>query len=190
MYYREDSKRSCRRASSPARSLVHRRRNVVLDLFYYITTLNENYPHPAMLEGAEEGIPKGALLREVKADQPGLNVRLFDAGAILREAEAAAEMLASEHGVSSEVWSVKQALPSCAAKGSMSSAGIYCDPEADPEDPIHYPCFVGRQGASHRATDYIKALADGISPHVPARYKALGTDARTLRLSPPTALIL
>ena len=26
------------------------------DVYYYITTLNENYPHPAMPAGAEEGI--------------------------------------------------------------------------------------------------------------------------------------
>ena len=29
------------------------------DIFYYITTLNENYAQPAMPEGAEEGIIKG-----------------------------------------------------------------------------------------------------------------------------------
>jgi pyruvate dehydrogenase E1 component len=32
------------------------------DVFYYITTLNENYEHPAMPEGAEEGIRKGMYL--------------------------------------------------------------------------------------------------------------------------------
>ena len=79
------------------------------DVFYYITTLNENYPHPAMPEGAEEGILRGMYkLRDVSAKKPGadLKVRLLGAGAILREVEAAAEMLAEEHGVSSEVWSV------------------------------------------------------------------------------------
>ena len=29
------------------------------DVFYYLTLMNENYPHPAMPEGAEEGILKG-----------------------------------------------------------------------------------------------------------------------------------
>ncbi|EFQ62624.1 2-oxo-acid dehydrogenase E1 component homodimeric type [Pseudomonas fluorescens WH6] len=29
------------------------------DIYYYITLLNENYPHPAMPEGVEEGILKG-----------------------------------------------------------------------------------------------------------------------------------
>src|SRR5690349_241781 len=37
------------------------------DVFYYITLMNENYEHPAMPQGAESGIIKGAyLLRESK----------------------------------------------------------------------------------------------------------------------------
>lgn len=32
------------------------------DIYYYITVLNENYPHPAMPEGAEDGILKGMYL--------------------------------------------------------------------------------------------------------------------------------
>ena len=32
------------------------------DVFYYITVMNENYTHPAMPEGAEEGIIKGMYL--------------------------------------------------------------------------------------------------------------------------------
>src|SRR5271169_1293937 len=59
------------------------------DVYYYITTLNENYPHPAMPEGAEEGILKGAYkLRDVgakKSNKSSLSVRLLGAGAILRE---------------------------------------------------------------------------------------------------------
>ena len=34
------------------------------DVYYYITTLNKNYAHPAMPEGAEEGIKKGLYLLE------------------------------------------------------------------------------------------------------------------------------
>ena len=32
------------------------------DVYYYITVMNENYEHPAMPEGAEEGIIKGMYL--------------------------------------------------------------------------------------------------------------------------------
>ena len=32
------------------------------DVYYYITLMNENYPHPAMPKGAEEGIRRGMYL--------------------------------------------------------------------------------------------------------------------------------
>ena len=32
------------------------------NVYYYITVMNENYTHPAMPEGAEEGILKGLYL--------------------------------------------------------------------------------------------------------------------------------
>ncbi len=77
------------------------------DVYYYITTLNENYPHPAMPEGAEEGILRGMyLLRTVEAETGGRRVRLLGSGAILREVEAGAQLLAKDFGVSSEIWSV------------------------------------------------------------------------------------
>ena len=60
-----------------------------------------------MPEGAEEGILKGMYrLRAVEAEKSGLRVRLLGSGAILREVEAGAELLAKDFGVSSEIWSV------------------------------------------------------------------------------------
>ena len=65
------------------------------DVFYYLTVMNENYPHPAMPEGAEEGILRGMHLRprrgRERVREP--KVRLLGSGTILREVEAAAEML-------------------------------------------------------------------------------------------------
>jgi pyruvate dehydrogenase E1 component len=146
------------------------------DVFYYITTLNENYPHPAMPEGAEEGILKGAYkLREVKADQPGLHVRLMGAGAILREVEAAAEMLANEHGVGSEVWSVTS-FTELRREGLDVERWNLLHPEADPKVPFITRALSSGKGPVIASTDYIKALPDGIRPYVRARYKTLGTD--------------
>jgi len=146
------------------------------DVFYYITTLNENYPHPAMPEGAEEGILKGAYkLREVKAEQPGLHVRLMGAGAILREVEAAAEMLANEHGVGSEVWSVTS-FTELRREGLDVERWNLLHPEADPKVPFITRALSSGKGPVIASTDYIKALPDGIRPYVRARYKTLGTD--------------
>ena len=65
-------------------------------------------PHPAMPEGAEEGILKGMYkLKTVEGDGgSALKMRLLGAGAILREVEAGAELLAKDFGVTSEIWSV------------------------------------------------------------------------------------
>ena len=161
------------------------------DVFYYITTLNENYPHPAMPEGAEEGILKGAYkLREVKADQPGLHVRLLGAGAILREVEAAAEMLASEHGVSSEIWSVTS-FTELRREGLDVERWNLLHPEADAKVPFITQALVEREGAGHRV--------DGLHKGASGRNSALCAGAlqdawngrlRTLRLSPSSALVL
>src|SRR5215217_2072550 len=47
------------------------------DVFYYLTVMNENYPHPAMPEGAEEGILKGMYLLRDAGDAGGPRVQLM-----------------------------------------------------------------------------------------------------------------
>jgi pyruvate dehydrogenase E1 component len=146
------------------------------DVYFYITTLNENYPHPELPQGVEEGILRGIYkLREVAAGKPGLNVRLLGCGAILREVEAAATMLAEEHGVGSEIFSVtsftelrREALD--AERWSM------LHPEAQPRIPYLTRTLASGTAPVIAATDYLKALADGVRAYVPARYKVLGTD--------------
>ncbi len=78
------------------------------DVFYYLTLMNENYVHPAMPEGAEEGILRGMyLLRDAgspRSKKP--RVQLLGSGTILREVLAAAELLEQDFGVLADVWSV------------------------------------------------------------------------------------
>ena len=77
------------------------------DVFYYITTLNENYPHGDMPEGAEDGIRRGMYkLKSVEATKNVGRVRLLGSGAILREVEAGAALLAEDFGIASDIWSV------------------------------------------------------------------------------------
>jgi pyruvate dehydrogenase E1 component len=146
------------------------------DVYYYITTLNENYPHPGMPEGAEEGILKGMYrLRSLEAEKPGLKLRLLGSGAILREVEAGAELLAKDFGVSSEIWSVTSFT-------ELRRDGLEADRWSmlHPEEPrrLSYVEQVLGMGVGPvvAATDYVKAIPDGIRPFVPARYRVLGTD--------------
>ncbi|MGD1016300.1 MAG: pyruvate dehydrogenase (acetyl-transferring), homodimeric type [Roseiarcus sp.] len=146
------------------------------DVYYYITTLNENYPHPGMPEGAEAGILKGMYkLRVVEAEKSGPRLRLLGSGAILREVEAGAELLAKDFGVSSEIWSVTS-FTELRRDGLEAERWSMLHPEAPRR--LSYVEQVLHKGVGPvvAATDYVKAIPDGVRPYVPARYKVLGTD--------------
>src|SRR5664279_5416114 len=146
------------------------------DVYFYITTLNENYPHPAMPEGAEEGILKGMYrLKTVERKNPALKTRLLGAGAILREVEAAAELLAKDFDVPSEIWSVTS-FTELRREGLDVERWNMLHPEA-PARVSYVEKALGKgSGPVIAATDYIKAIPEGIRPFVRARFKALGTD--------------
>ena len=78
------------------------------DVFYYLTVMNENYEHPAMPEGAAEGIVKGMYLFRAAegGGKGGKRVQLLGSGTILREVIAGAELLAKDFGVAADIWSV------------------------------------------------------------------------------------
>ncbi len=98
-----------------ARSIMqHGLKRMVEDqenVWYYLTVMNENYPHPGLKKGQEEGILKGMyLLREgIAGSGKGLSiprVQLLGCGTILREVLAAQEMLEKDWNVAGDVWSV------------------------------------------------------------------------------------
>jgi pyruvate dehydrogenase E1 component len=154
---------------------------------YYITVTNENYPQPALPDGAAEGIVKGMyLLRESLTPAPALRggapgaakgpkVQLLGSGAILREVLAASELLQSEHGVQSDVWSVTS-FTELAREGASIQRGNRLHPERKPEISYVERCLGLRQGPVIAATDYVRLYADQIRQFVPRRYSVLGTD--------------
>jgi pyruvate dehydrogenase E1 component len=145
------------------------------DVYYYITLMNENYEHPGMPKGAQDGIIKGMyLLQPAPADATGPRVQLLGSGTILREVIAAAELLAG-YGVSADIWS-------CPSFTELRREGLEVERWnlLHPDQPAHKAyvtqCLEGREGPVIAATDYIKAFADGIRAFVPGRYRVLGTD--------------
>ncbi len=144
------------------------------DVFYYITCMNENYVHPAMPEGAEEGIIKGMyLLREGGAGEK--RVQLMGSGTILREVEAAAEVLEQDFGVAADVWSVTS-FNELRREGLSVSRWNLLHPDESPRECHVQRSLAGRGGPFIAATDYVKTLADQIREWVPGRYVVLGTD--------------
>jgi len=145
------------------------------DIYYYITVENENYPHPDMPEGAEEGIRKGMyLLRE--GPDGARKVQLLGSGAILREVMAAANILEHDFGVLADVWSATSFT-------ELRREGVDCarwnrlNPEQEPRIPWVTGCLRERAGPIIAASDYVRAYADQVRGFLPQEdYIVLGTD--------------
>jgi pyruvate dehydrogenase E1 component len=144
------------------------------DVFYYLTVMNENYTHPAMPKGAEEGIIKGMYKFSSSKAKAKAKVQLLASGTILREVIAAAELLEKDFGIGSDVWSVT-------SYNELRREGIDCErwntlhPEAKPRLSYVEQCLDDKTPVIS-ATDYIRSYSDQIRPFVKARYKTLGTD--------------
>lgn len=144
------------------------------DVFYYITVMNENYAHPPMPKGVQEGILRGLYLRRKGAAKKSLKAHLLGSGTILREVEAAAELLARDFDVAADVWSVTS-FNELRREGLDTHRWNMRHPDQTQKQSHVEKCLAG--GAPVVAsTDYIKAYADQIREFVPARYVTLGTD--------------
>jgi pyruvate dehydrogenase E1 component len=140
------------------------------DVFYYLTLMNENYAQPAMPEGAEEGILRG--LHRIRAGD-GARVQLLGSGTILREVLAGADLLRDDFGIEADVFSVTS-FTELRRDGIAAERWNRLHPGAEPRRS-----FVGQsldERPTVAATDYLRALPDGIRPYVPGPYRVLGTD--------------
>ncbi|MDI9847808.1 alpha-ketoglutarate dehydrogenase [Rhodoblastus sp. 17X3] len=146
------------------------------DAFYYITVMNENYAQPSLPDGAEDDIIKGMYLfggHEVAGTAAG-KVRLLGSGAILPEVIAAAELLAKDWRIESEIWSV-----------TSFSELAHDARKVDRWNRLHplQPAKASHVGECLRGgvpviavTDYVRAYPQLIAPYIKARYVTLGTD--------------
>lgn len=143
--------------------------------FYYITTMNENYHHPAMPQGAEDGIIKGMyLLKEGKSSDK--KVQLMGCGTILREVEAAAEILSEEFGIESDIWSTTS-INELRRDAMAVARENMLNPEAEPKKAYVTECIESRgEGPVIASTDYMRSYADQLREYIPRNFKVLGTD--------------
>ncbi len=142
-------------------------------VYYYVTVMNEAYRQPAMPEGVEESILKGMyLLRTLAGDGP--TVRLLGAGTILREVEAAAEMLNESHGLTVEVFSVTS-FTELTREGDDVARWNLLHPEEEPR-VSHAQSLLAGDAPIVVSSDYMKSLAEPLRGQVDADLHVLGTD--------------
>ncbi|HRE13882.1 MAG TPA: pyruvate dehydrogenase (acetyl-transferring), homodimeric type [Usitatibacteraceae bacterium] len=145
------------------------------DVFYYITLMNENYAHPALPAEAREGVLKGMYRLKDGGPAKGPRVQLLGSGTILREVIAAADLLATDWGVTADLWS-------CPSFTELRRDGLACarwnllHPTEKPRASHVEQCLAGTKGPVVASSDYVRAFTDQIREFVPRRFKALGTD--------------
>jgi len=144
-------------------------------VWYYITTLNENYHHPAMPKDSDEGILKG-MYRLSEGASSGPKVNLLGCGSILRESMAAVEILAEDHGVSADVWSTTS-LNELSRDGQDVGRWKALHPTAKKKKVSWVEKCLGSDPAPTVAsTDYMRMFPEQIRPLVKGIYHTLGTD--------------
>ena len=144
------------------------------NVFYYITCMNENYAHPAMPAGVEEGILRGLYPLQI-GGQGKIRVQLMGSGTILREVLGAAELLMDDVGVVADVWSATS-FNELRRDALEVERWNHLHPEDAPRKSWVEQCFGDRPGPYVAATDYMKIVADQIQGWVPGTFYSLGTD--------------
>ncbi|MBE8590931.1 alpha-ketoglutarate dehydrogenase [Pseudomonas sp. MAFF 301449] len=144
------------------------------DEFYYLTVTNENYVQAPLAEVDYEAVIKGMRRFGSRGEEGAAPaVRLLGSGSILREVIAAAELLAEDWGVTSEIWSVTS-FSELARDAREVERGVLFGGELKPQSYVQQ-CLSGDTPVV-AATDYVRGYAQLIASYIDAPYIALGTD--------------
>ncbi len=143
--------------------------------FYYLTINNENYAHPAMPKGVEDGILRGLYLFKGCKKPAKVHVQLMGSGVILLDVIAAGELLEKDWDVTAEIWSAPS-FNELARDGRDVERWNALHPASKPREAYVTKCLKGKSGPTVVATDYIRAYPEQIRQWVPTPYAVLGTD--------------
>ncbi|MGM0431752.1 MAG: pyruvate dehydrogenase (acetyl-transferring), homodimeric type [Spirochaetota bacterium] len=146
------------------------------DIFYYITLMNENYTHPKMPEGTEEGIIRGAYVFQETDDSDGPTVQLMGSGTILRESLEAARLLKEDFNVNANIWSLP-GINQLHRDGVETERYNLTHPDEEQRKPYLTSLLEDRDGPVVISTDYIRAYPEQIRRLIPQEHVTiLGTD--------------
>nr|WP_296182419.1 alpha-ketoglutarate dehydrogenase [Pseudomonas sp. UBA1879] len=146
-----------------------------VDEFYYVTLMNENYPQPSLPEGVEASIIRGLYRFDQRSLAGGVGkVRLMGSGTLLREAIAAAELLAQDWQIESEIWSVTSY-----TELARESREVERWNRLHPRDTrrlSHLDECLPAGAPVVAVSDYVRAVPQLIGSYVTSDYTVLGTD--------------
>jgi pyruvate dehydrogenase E1 component len=139
--------------------------------------MNENYSHPGLKPGQEDGILKGLYLLQEGDKKAKHRVQLLGSGTILREAIAAVDLLRDDWGIGADVWSAPS-FTLLARDGQSVERWNMLHPSEKPRTAYITQCLQDSTGPIVVSTDYMRIFAEQVRPFIPKgrSYKVLGTD--------------
>ncbi|MEM7378627.1 MAG: pyruvate dehydrogenase (acetyl-transferring), homodimeric type, partial [Pseudomonadota bacterium] len=143
------------------------------DVYHYITVMNENYVHPPMPEGSEEGIIRG-IYKLHSAEGEANKVQLLGSGTILREVIEGAKLLKADFGVDADVFSVTS-FNELARDGAACQRYNMLNPDKPQREPW-VAQVLDESLPTITSSDYIRAWGEQIRPWLKGAYTVLGTD--------------
>ena len=146
------------------------------DVFYYLTTLNENYKQPVMPQGVEEGIKKGIYKLDTVEASNDYKVKLLGSGSILEQVRAAASILANDYNIKSEVYSVTSYNELTREAQDIERYNLLHPNEENKVAYVTSALGDDDENVIISATDYMKIYSDQLRGYVKGSFKVLGTD--------------
>lgn len=142
------------------------------DVVYYLTLENENYKHPEMPSGAEKDIIKG-MYKIHSTKQP--IIRLLGSGPLMGETLAAAKLLKQDWNIEPGVWNVTS-FSELRREAEESERWNLIHPDKRQKKSHLEKSLSKHKVPTVAVSDYVKMVAEQISPYVLGDYYALGTD--------------
>ncbi|MGA7204679.1 MAG: pyruvate dehydrogenase (acetyl-transferring), homodimeric type, partial [Specibacter sp.] len=145
------------------------------NVMYYITVYNEPILQPKAPETIDiEGINKG--IYQLKTSEiEGPKAQLLASGVAVPWALEAQNILATEWGISADVWSVTS-WTELRRDGLAAEEHTFLHPEQEPRTPYLTQKMAGAQGPIIAVTDYMKAVPDQVRQFLPNDFATLGAD--------------
>ena len=144
-------------------------------LMIYITLYNENYIQPSIPKDIEEGILKGMYKFRSGKVRELPRIQLLGSGPILKEVLFAADILEKDWKVDVDVWSVTSFSELRKDAEDINRWNIL-HPKKEFQVPFVTKCLEHTKGPVVAVSDYVKLVAEQISPFIAGSFTALGTD--------------
>ncbi len=144
------------------------------DVYYYITVMNENYTHPELPKGVEQGIIDG-IYPYKKSNIKGPKVQLMGSGVILREVIEAANMLEKDFNVAADIFSVTS-FNELRKNALDAERWNRLNPAKDKKSSHIENAITDKDAPIIASTDYMKSFPEQVARFLPNPFIALGTD--------------